>query len=125
MIQFLNNIWNALNSQNPELVSLLTLPLFPIENFLLMSCFLNMLNINSSTKQKVLYVLGLTIISILIPYLVPSPFNILVNYISGIIFIKLIFKLSWLKKWTCFYNESTFIFVLLNTLISKSVFNHF
>ena len=46
MIQFLNNIWNALNSQNPELVSLLTLPLFPIENFLLMSCFLNMLNIN-------------------------------------------------------------------------------
>lgn len=93
MIQFLNNIWNALNSQNPELVSLLTLPLFPIENFLLMSCFLNMLNINSSTKQKVLYVLGLTIISILIPYLVPSPFNILVNYISGIIFIKLFLNL--------------------------------
>lgn len=33
MIQFLNNIWNALNSQNPELVSLLTLPLFPIAKF--------------------------------------------------------------------------------------------
>lgn len=125
MIQFLNNIWNALNSQNPELVSLLTLPLFPIENFLVMSCFLNILNINSSTKQKVLYVLCLTIISIIIPYLVPSPFNILVNYISGIIFIKLIFKLSWLKSGLAFI-ISTFIFVLLNTLIQNpylTIFN--
>ena len=54
MIQFLNNIWIALNSQNEMLVTLLALPLFPIENFLLMILFLTILNVNANSKQKLI-----------------------------------------------------------------------
>ena len=37
MIQFLNNIWVALNTSNLTLVNILTIPLYPIEIFLLMN----------------------------------------------------------------------------------------
>lgn len=98
MIQFLNNIWIALTTENAELVSLLVLPLYPIESLLVMSLFITIFNISANWKQKTIYVTLNTLISIINIMLIPSPFNVFINYISMLILIKIIFKLNWLKS---------------------------
>lgn len=118
MMQFLNNIWIALNSQNEMLVTLLALPLFPIENFLLMSLFLTILNVNANTKQKLIYILILTIVNLLNLRIIPSPFNVIINYICVFLSVKFIFKLNILKSFIALI-VSSFIFGLLNVLLQN------
>jgi len=48
----LNNIWNALSTENIDLVNSFIIPLSFVENFLIMLLFVNLLNINCSNKQK-------------------------------------------------------------------------
>lgn len=105
MIQFLSNIWKILMSQNLSLVNILVLPLFPVENFLIMRIFLNILDIKATKKQKIIYIACLTIINILNLYLIPSPFNVILNYVGVVLFIKLIFKLSWIKSGIVLYYQ--------------------
>lgn len=118
MMQFLNNIWVALNSQNEMLVTLLALPLFPIENFLLMSLFLTILNVNANTKQKLIYISILTIVNLLNLRIIPSPFNVIINYICVFLSVKFIFKLNILKSFIALI-VSSFIFGLLNVLLQN------
>ena len=77
----INNIWNALTSENPELVNLILRICTFIENYLSLNLFLSILNIESTRKQRILYVLVFSIIGILSSYFIPSPFNFIVNYI--------------------------------------------
>ena len=118
MIQFLNNIWIALNSQNEMLVTLLALPLFPIENFLLMILFLTILNVNANSKQKLIYISILTIVNLLNLLIIPSPFNVIINYICVFLCVKFIFKLNILKSFIALI-VSSFIFGLLNILFQN------
>lgn len=118
MMQFLNNIWIALSTENAELVNLLTLPLFPVEIFLLMTLFLNILNVNANIKQKIIYIVLASITGIVSSIYILTPFNIILNYVCILFFIKAIFKLNWLKSSTAFI-LSTFIFGLLNILLQN------
>ena len=115
MIQFLNNIWIALTTENAELVSLLVLPLYPIENLLVMYLFLIIFNISSNWKQKLIYVSFTTIISIITLTLIPSPFNVFINYFFILILIKYIFNLNLLKSLISLI-VSVFIVALINVL---------
>ena len=118
MIQFFNNIWIALSTENVELVNLLTLPLFPVENYLIMSLFLNILNVNSTGKQKIIYLVLMTLTTIISIQLLQSPLNVIVNYIFLVILIKKIFYLNWLKSFIALIT-STFIFGLVNILLQN------
>ena len=118
MMQFLNNIWIALSTENAELVNLLTLPLFPVEIFLLMTLFLNILNVNANIKQKIIYIVLASITGIVSSIFIVSPFNIILNYICILFFIKSIFNLGWLKASVAFI-FSTFIFGLINVLLQN------
>ena len=80
MLQLLNNLWNLLCSENVFLVNILVLPLYPVENYLLMSIFLSIFNVDSNFKQKLVYVVAMTITSITSSIQMPSPFNVLFNY---------------------------------------------
>ena len=124
MIQFLNNLWVALSTPNETLVNILVLPLFPIESTLLMYLFLIIFNINSSTKQRLIYMICNSFISIINSYFIPSPFNVLINYTCTFIFIKVIFKLDLLKAFVSLI-ISTFIFGLTNILIQNPYLNIF
>lgn len=93
----INNIWNALTSENPELVNLILRICTFIENYLSLNLFLSILNIESTRKQRILYVLVFSIIGILSSYFIPSPFNFIVNYISVFFIILFIFKLKTFK----------------------------
>ena len=51
-MEVLNNIWNALCTENVGLVTIITIPLIFVEMFLMLLLFTNLLNIKSTKKQK-------------------------------------------------------------------------
>lgn len=116
MTQFLNNIWTFLNTENAEFLDYLGLIMIPIENYLFMSIFLLSLNIISNKKQKILYVISMTLLSLITSQLLPLPFNVIINYGCVILLIKFIFKMDFLKALISFI-LSTFIFGVCNVLI--------
>ena len=118
MIQFLNNIWIALSSENLELVKLLMIPAGIVEPYLTMSLFLIIFNINCNKKQKIHYVLFSFIIGTLTSNFVPAPYNVFINYTCVLFSIKLIFNLSLLKSFMSLIFP-TAIFGLLNTLLQN------
>ena len=118
MLQLLNNLWNLLCSENVFLVNILVLPLYPVENYLLMSIFLSIFNVDSNFKQKLVYVVAMTITSITSSIQMPSPFNVLFNYTCMFLLIKFIFKLTLLKSFLSLL-ISIFTFGMLNILIQN------
>ena len=118
MIQFLNNIWSSLSNENVELINILLVPLGIIENYIMMNLFLTIFNVKADKKQKVLYVSLILSISLLTTNLIPSPFNIVLNYACTIFLIKFIFKLNIFKSFISLI-VPTFIFALLNILLQN------
>lgn len=118
MIQFLNNIWIALSSENVELVNILLIPLGFIENYLFMNLFLIFFNIKSTTKQKCLYVFGVSLLGLITSNFIPAPFYILANYCGILFLIKFIFKINILKSIVSLILPA-FILVLLNMLLQN------
>ena len=57
MTQFLNNIWMALSSENPTLVSIIMIPINIIESYLSMKIFLTIFNVKATKKQIFWYIL--------------------------------------------------------------------
>lgn len=125
MIQFLNNIWIALCSENVELVKILLMPAMFIENYLFMKLFLIIFNVKSSNKQQALYTVLTALMGIVSSSILPDMYNILVNYASIVISIILIFKLDLLKSFISLIIP-TFVFGILNVLLQKpfiTIFN--
>lgn len=58
----LNNIWMALSTPNEGLANFIVSPGGFIEAFLIMKLFLTLLEINTTKKQKLIYVFSMTII---------------------------------------------------------------
>ena len=56
-MEILNNLWIAFNTQNEELIKIITLPLFFVEVFVTMHLFITISNIQTSIFQKFFYVL--------------------------------------------------------------------
>jgi len=118
MIQFLNNIWIALSSENVELVNTLLIPAGIVENYLIMELFLTLFNVKTSIKSKFLYVSTILVASIITLNFIPSPYNIFVNYSIMIILIRFFFKLNLLKSFIALIFPSV-VFGLLNVLLQN------
>lgn len=116
MMQLLNNIWLAISCPNELLVYILLIPARIIENYLIMNLFLIIFKVRASTNQKLLYLFLTLLIGCISEFLVPSPFNIFLNYACSILGIRYIFKLNLLKSFIALI-VSTFVFALLNILI--------
>ena len=77
----LNKIWLAISTPNELLLNIITIPIFLIESYLMLSLFTAILNINCYKKQKIIYILLTSFVSILSNYILPDVINILINYI--------------------------------------------
>lgn len=97
-MEILNNIWMALSTPNVIIMNIIYLVGGTLENFLTMHLFLSIFNISSTKKQKTIYVIFITIVSIFNIYIIPSPINFIINYIIMVLLIHYIFKLSILKS---------------------------
>ena len=117
-MELLNNIWTALTTPNETLMNIILVPGTIIEAFLSLLIFTTLLRINSSNKQKFLYVFFSCIISFITTTFVPSPINSIFNYICIFTFIYIIFKKSFLKSLLASLSPTIF-FALIGSLITN------
>ncbi len=94
MIKFLQTIWIAITTQNEELTTLIGIPSIFLEAFVSMLLFTTTLGINSSRKQKIIYVLSMSFISIISRIFIPNPFNTFFNVVAIFLLNIFIFKIS-------------------------------
>lgn len=113
-MEVLNNIWIAISTPNEGLVNILLIPAGIIENYLMLSLFSNILNIESSRNQKLIYILLMSFVSLLTIHVIPNPFNLIFNYGFMIILSINLFKISKIKGILTI--SSSIIFALVGML---------
>ena len=119
-MEILNNIWTALSTPNISLINIFAIPASIIENTLIMLLFLTIQNVKSTTKQKIIYILSMSIISLFTMYIIPSPFNIFINYFIPIIIAYSVFKSSLIKT-----TISVVLSIIIFNLIGIFILNPF
>jgi len=113
-------IWISITTPNPELIKILIIILGILEIYLYMLLFTTVLNISTTTKQKIIYIVCYTSLASL-STIVAKDFAIIINIILVSVLIKLIFKTTILKGFIANI-FSLVIGTLLTTLISKIYF---
>lgn len=117
-MEMLSNFWTALSTENVELVELIIIPFRFIECFLSLVLFINLLNIKASNKQKLLYFLLTCASSTLTSAFIPSPFNLICNYVFLFIIIYFTFRQGILKTLISLF-VPVITFGLVSVLISN------
>ena len=121
-MEVLNNIWIAISTPNEGLVNILTALATFIENYLTLFLFTSILNIPYDKKNTYIYVIVMSIISIISLLFIPEPFKIFINYTAMFFVIKFLFKISNFKNLLCTV-LSALIFALIGTLILNPYMN--
>ena len=96
-MEFFNNLWVALSTPNTGLLNILFIFTTLLENLLGVNLFTSILNLPSSTNKKTLYVILISIISLITLNIIQNPFNVVLNYLFTILFICILFKCSFFK----------------------------
>ena len=91
-------VWTALTSTNENLINILAIPCTFIEIIVTMLLFTTLLKIESSKKQKIIYVFSFTIFSILNNFIIPDPYKIILNLLISPVLVYFIFKTTLLKS---------------------------
>lgn len=115
-MEILNNIWNALSTENFTVIQIITILTIPIEVFFCFSAFTLILKLPYTSFQKYTYLITVTIFTTINSTITPKPFNVILNYIVLFIIILYLFKLSLLKTILCVVIPLV-IFGLCNSLI--------
>lgn len=117
-MEMLNNVWNVLCTENVGIVNLLLFPCAVIESIMILMLFTNILNIESLSNKKLIYIILSSICSILTTLFIPSPFNVICNYLIVFFLIFFIFRQNLLKSIVALLLPSV-IFALVNLSIVK------
>lgn len=96
-MNILQTIWSSLTQSNEMLTNILLIPLAYVDAYVVMLFFTTLLNIQTTTKRKILYVLIFGIIANLVTFLIPSSYKIYINIIIWPIMICIIFKTHIIK----------------------------
>lgn len=97
-MEIFQTISKILTTPNMELCNLLLIPLTFIEIWVGMLLFTTLLNFNATKKQKIIYVLTLSILGNICNILIPKPLGLYLNIIIWPIAILLIFKTTILRS---------------------------
>ncbi len=94
----LQMIWSALTVPNELLIKFIAIPLTFLDIFVCMLYFSSILNITTTKKRKILYVLIYGIVANIITFVVPTSYSIYVNLIVWPIMVFFILKTTVLKS---------------------------
>lgn len=97
-MEILQTIWTALTTPNEMLVQLFGIPFVFIEITTSILLAITLLNIASNKKQKILYVIILSSITIVLNFYIPDPFKVLIRLFIIPLTIMIIFKTTFLKS---------------------------
>ena len=125
MMEILQTIWSNLTTENIGLTNYICIPLAFIEVYISMLLFTTLLNFNSNSRQKFLYVIVVSIFSIISRLIIPGPYNMYINLIIVLLSVLLIFKTNIFKSIICLLFP-TIIAALVESVFAKiyySIFN--
>lgn len=94
----LQTIWSALTVPNEMLIKFISIPLTYLDVFVCMLFFTSILNIETNTKKKSIYVIVYGTIASLITFVVPTSYSVFVNIIVWPLMVYFILKASLLKS---------------------------
>lgn len=120
-MELLNNIWHSLTTPNEILINIILIPSAIIEIIFTLIILTTILNIKSTQKQNLYYVIIGSIVSFIFTSFIPSPINTFINYIALFILILIIFKTSFFKS-ALSSIISTLLFALVGILIMNPYF---
>lgn len=80
-MNILQTIWTAMSTQNESLVKILLIPLSYLDAFVVMLFFTTVLNIKSTKKNKIIYVITYGTIGNILRFIVPLSFTVFVNLV--------------------------------------------
>ena len=91
-------VWNAISTPNETLINISGLFLCFIEAYVNMSLFTTLLNINSSKRNKIIYVFSFSIVGFILRILLPDPFGTFSTMFLAMLLIKFVLKASTFKS---------------------------
>ena len=96
-MEFLQTIWTSLTTPNEGLIKIIFIPLSFLEAFIGMLFFTTILNIKSTTHRKIIYILCMSILSLISKYAFPNLYSTIINMILWPLLVIFVFRVSVLK----------------------------
>lgn len=93
----LQTIWSALTTPNTTLTNILGIPLTYLDAYIIMLFFTTLLNINTTKKQRLIYVLVYATLGVVSSFIIPATYKIFINLIVWPIIIYFILKTTVIK----------------------------
>ena len=97
-MNILQTIWSALTVENELLVKILLVPLSYLDAFIGMLFFTTLLDIDTSKKRKIIYVLLYATLGSILTFVIPTSYTVFINIIIWPILIFLVLKATILKS---------------------------
>ncbi len=97
-MEILNNIWTAISSSNNTIINIILIIGVIIENYLILLLYTNILKLTLKTKVKIIYTFSINVLILFTLFVIPSPFNVFINYFFAIILQYFIFKPPFVKS---------------------------
>lgn len=117
-MQIFQTIWTALTTENELLTNIIILPINFIESTINTLIFTTLLNIDVSKKQKIRYIIFISILLYISGIFIPNPYKSIINLFMIVLSIHFILDVSILKSILCTL-VSIFTSVLCESLITK------
>lgn len=111
-MEIFQTIWTALTTPNETALGIIGILSCFIEAMVNMLLFTTILNIESSKKSKIIYVILFSITGFCIRTFIPDPYSVFVNIILSILIIKFIFNTTFLKAFL-----SEFIAIAMSSVL--------
>ena len=116
-MELLNNVWTALSTPNEELLNIFAIILvFLVEIPLTFGLIITVFNLEYTKKKALIFIITASLIALFSTYILPWPFNIILNYLGTFLTIYFILKPSLFKTIIATIFPSI-IFNLLGNLI--------
>lgn len=116
----IQKIMNVLMNPNAELINIITLIFSVVEVFIYVNIFITLLNINPSKKSKYLYMLLLFISVAFNKFIIPVPYNTIINILVFTLLSLIFFKPKLLD--TCIVMAIFFALTALFEMISSQIY---
>lgn len=97
-MEFFQTIWTALTTPNEGLVNIIGVPYTYLDAFICMLFFTTVLNIETTTKQKSIYVLVFGTLANLLNFCIPASYTIFINMLLWPVVVFFILKTTILKS---------------------------
>lgn len=97
-MEIFQTIWTALTTENEMLTLIICSPLTFLEVYISTLLFTKLLNLKSSFKKNLTYILTFSLVALLTIFIIPSPYNTYINLIACPVLVYFIYKTNVLKS---------------------------